>query len=242
MLGCGSFYPGPSRLCPAQDLTPAVPLIRWTGLCPSGSPEHSAGDWKPAATGPCACDITHLPCSCPEGHAGAASSGSFWRQRAELEPVCVGAHVCGGTCTGGSTCTHMYVRVCPCTHTYVHGSTPMCTRVHHARERVHVCGSVCTCMCTCVDPCVHTRMHMASLMPPGPGFLTLSVKGNLGVCTPARVIKDLNTRLPFVLGPTGAAEPGGWAVVNPPGGRALPLRACPVHTRRVLVLPGLGDT
>ena len=160
MLGCGSFYLSPSRLCPAQDLTPAVPLIRWTGMCPSGSPEHSAGDWKPAATGPCACDITHLPCSCPEGHAGAASSGSFWRQRAELEPVCVGAHVCGGTCTGGSTCTHMYVRVCPCTHTYVHGSTPMCTRVHartgtcarvwvRVHMYVHVCGSV----------CAHTHAH-----------------------------------------------------------------------------------
>uniref|UniRef100_A0A667GR91 FERM domain-containing protein n=1 Tax=Lynx canadensis TaxID=61383 RepID=A0A667GR91_LYNCA len=132
-----------------QDLTPAVPLIRWTGTCPSGSPEHSAGDWKPAATGPCACDIARLPCSCPEGHAGAVSSGSFWRQRAELEPVCVGAHVCGGTCTGGSTRTHMYVRVCPCTHTYVHGSTPMCTRMHArtgtcARVWVRVCTHACT--------------------------------------------------------------------------------------------------
>ena len=151
--------------------------------------------------------------------------------------TCVGAHAQVGP--------HVHTCMCEC----VRARTHMCMGPHlcvhacmHARERVHVCGSVCTCMCTCVGPCVHTRMHTASLMPPGPGFLTLSVKGNLGVCTPARVIKDLNTRLPFVLGPTGAAEPGGWAVVNPPGGRALPLRACPVHTRRVLVLPGLGDT
>lgn len=129
----------------------------------------------------------------------------------------------------------MHTHVCASVSVHAH----ICAWVH-TYVYTHACmhGNV----CTCVGPCVHARMHTASLMPPGPGFLTLSVKGNLGVCTLARIIKDLNTRLPFALGPTGTAEPGGWAVVNPPGGRALPLRACPVHTRRVLVLPGLGDT